>query len=178
MTTDNRIFDEIEGLYKIIKLKPFRHTPGVSFDILPGTALPRIDSMDRVIHESGAVSPGPTDGVERPWYMHPHQADNLIILHGTRHVDIFSARHKKMESFEVSANLIRKNGTVLFEGPAMLVWPHLVFHRIRSSETGSASLNFAVHYDGFDIRTNFNIYDLDLDTGAFKVLREGHLDQT
>lgn len=121
MNTDNQIFDEIEGLYKIIKLTPFRHTPGVSFDILPGAALPHIDSMDRVIHKGGAISPGPVGGVERPWYMHPHQDDNLIVLHGTRYVDIFSNQHKKMESFEVSANLIKKNGKVLFEGPAMLV---------------------------------------------------------
>jgi len=28
------------------------------------------------------------------------------------------------------------------------------------------------------MRTNFNIYDLDTTTGKFKVIREGHLDQS
>jgi hypothetical protein len=59
----------------------------------------------------------------------------------------------------------------------MLVWSQGVFHRIQSGEKGSASLNFAVRGKEFDIKTNFNIYDLDTNTGEYKVLREGHLDQ-
>jgi hypothetical protein len=42
---------------------------------------------------------------------------------------------------------------------------------------GSAAINFAVHYKGMDIRTNFNIYGLDFNTGRFKVLWEGFKDQ-
>jgi hypothetical protein len=38
-------------------------------------------------------------------------------------------------------------------------------------------VNFAVHYEGFDIRTNFDIFDLNTETGEFKVIRAGHLDQ-
>ncbi len=60
----------------------------------------------------------------------------------------------------------------------MLVWPCGVFHRIVSCpEQGSGSVNFAVRYEGFNIRTNFNIYDLDTESGKYKVIREGHLDQ-
>jgi hypothetical protein len=60
----------------------------------------------------------------------------------------------------------------------MLVWPCGVFHRIVSCpEQGSSSVNFAVHTYGFDIRTNFNIYDLDTESGQFKVIRAGYLDQ-
>jgi hypothetical protein len=60
----------------------------------------------------------------------------------------------------------------------MLGWPRRVFHRIVSNEqTGSASINFAVHYEGFDIRTNFNIYDLYVETGSARIIRHGYLDQ-
>jgi hypothetical protein len=60
----------------------------------------------------------------------------------------------------------------------MLVWPRGVFHRIRSDEkSGSASLNFAVRYEGFDIRTNFNIYDLNPADGEYWMIRAGYLDQ-
>ena len=59
----------------------------------------------------------------------------------------------------------------------MLVWPCNVFHRIRTDSQGSASMNLAVHHEGFDIRTNFNVYDLDTTTGEYRVIREGHLDQ-
>ena len=54
----------------------------------------------------------------------------------------------------------------------------VVFHRVISdAKLGSASLNLAVHYEGYDIRTNFSIYDLDIETGEYRVIREGHLDQ-
>jgi hypothetical protein len=52
------------------------------------------------------------------------------------------------------------------------------FHRIRSDEeSGSASINFAVRYEGFDVRTNFNVYDLDPVGGKYRMIRAGYLDQ-
>ena len=172
------VFKEVEGLYGIIPLNIFRRTPGVSFDNVPLDALPRIDAIDCVTHIGRAVSPGPVGDVRRPWYMHPHQYDNLVVLHGTRYVDIYSKSYGRVESFIVKPDkILAEDETVIFDGPAMLVWPPLVFHRIRSLEEGSAAFNLAVHFEGFDIRTNFNIYSLDTETGHFSLLREGYLDQ-
>jgi hypothetical protein len=109
--------------------------------------------------------------------MHPHPDNNLVVLHGVRLVDIYIKKHSRIESFEVTADRIVKNGKVVYDGPAMLVWPRGVFHRIESLETGSSAINFAVHYDEIDMRTNFNIYDLDPETGEFKMIREGFKDQ-
>ena len=177
MKTEYDIIEEVPDLYRIIPLVAFRRTKNVYFDFVPIKALPRINSIDRVIHEGGAISPGTIDDLERPWYMHPHQDDNLIVLHGTRHVDIYTRKHGRVENFVVTPNRIMKDGKILYDGPAMLVWPRAVLHRIRSGEEGSASLNFAVHYEGFDIKTNFNVYDLDTGTGKFRVIREGFRDQ-
>jgi len=168
---------EVPGFYKVIRLKQFRKTEGVSFDILPLDALPRIDGVDRVIHKYNAISPGSIDGIERPWYMHPGQDDYLMVLYGTRCVDIYNPDYGRVESFVVSADSVKKGDEILFEGPVMLVWPKGVFHRIRSAEDGSASLNFAIRYDNFDVKTNFSIYDLNTETGEYKTIREGHLDQ-
>ena len=168
---------EVKGLYKIVDLKRFRETKGVRFDIMPGEFLKKVVGVDRVIHESNAVSPGSINGVERPWYMHPHQGDNLLVLHGTRHVDLYSVEHGKVESFVVTNNEIYKNGELLVKGPAMLVWPPYVFHRVESKEDGSASLNFAYREDDFDIDTNFSIYDVDTTTGEYSVIRLGKEDQ-
>ncbi|MBU0928471.1 MAG: hypothetical protein KKA67_12035 [Spirochaetes bacterium] len=172
------VIDEIDGFYRIIELKPFRRTQGVSFDILPMEFLPRVDGIDRVLHTRFAISPGGVGDVERPWYMHPYQEDNLLVLHGSRSVDIFTMKHKRMESFIVEPERIIHNGEVVFDGPAMLVWPCGVFHRITTGEEGSASLNFAVRLEGFDIRTNFNVYDLDMARSKTTLLRAGHLDQS
>lgn len=171
------VFRESNGLYKIIPLKVLRRTPGVFFDLVPKDALPRIDGIDRVLHEGGALSPGSVGDVPRPWYMHPAQDDNLIVLHGARYVDIYTPAHGHVESFMVTPHLVKHGDEIVFDAPAMLVWPCGVFHRIRSADTGSASLNFAVRYEGFDLRTNFDVYDLNPATGEYRVIREGYLDQ-
>jgi len=172
------IFAEVPGLYKIIPLKLFRKTPGVSFDVLPKEIVPKVDAVDRVIHSKGALSPGPVGGVALPWYMHPLQDDNLMVLQGIRQVEIYTPTHGKIETFVVTYDAIQQNGVTIYDGAALLVWPRGVFHRIKSGEDGSASVNLATHYEGIDMRTNFNIYDLDTETGKFRVIREGHLDQS
>ena len=132
MEKDKNIVEEVPNFYRIIALTPFRKTKGVHFDIFPMQFLPRVDGVDRVIHESDAMSPGSVAGVERPWYLHQSQEDNLIVLHGSRTVDIFTLEHRRVENFVVEPNRVLKNGEVVFEGAAMLVWPCNVFHRIRS----------------------------------------------
>jgi len=179
MASDSyEIFREVPGLYRVIPLTPFRRTAGVSFDFVPMAAIPGISAIDRVVHQGGAVSPGPVGGVAQPWYMHPCQDDNLLVLHGVRHVDLYSEKHGRMESFRVYPDRLEDgDGKMICATPCMLVWPTRVFHRIVSGENGSASLNFAVHHEGFDIRTNFNIYDLDQEACRYELLREGYRDQ-
>ena len=174
----NSIIAEIQGLYKVLALQPFRKTEGVSFDILPRNLVPKVDAVDRVIHKNRAVSPGPVGDISEPWYMHPHQDDNLILLQGVRHVEIYTKAHGRIEAFVITPTRIEQNNKILYDGPGLLVWPRGVFHRIKSGEEGSASINLATHYAGIDMKTNFNIYDLDIETGKFRVIREGQLDQS
>ncbi len=177
MGREYEILAQVQGLYRIVLMKEFRRTPGVFFDLVPRAAIGEIGAIDRVIHESGAVSPGPVGEVDRPWYMHPFQEDNLVVLQGVRHVELYNSAHGKIEDFVVSPNEISHGGEVIYQGPALLSWPTGVFHRIVSGPDGSASINLAVHYPGIDPRTNFNIYRVDTDTGAFSVIREGFRDQ-
>ena len=178
MTQPTHVIQQVPNLYRIIPLEVLRKTPGVSFDLVPTEALPHIDGIDRVLHDGGAVSPGAVGEVERPWYLHPSQDDNLVVLHGTRFVDIYTQAHGRVESFTVTSHQIVHNGKTICDGPAMLVWPRGVFHRIRSDEeAGSASINFAVRYEGFDIRANFNVFDLDPASGEYRMIRAGYLDQ-
>jgi hypothetical protein len=168
---------EVKGLYKIIDLKRFRETEGVRFDIFPEEILKDVAGVDRVIHLGNAVSPGSVGDVKRPWYMHPDQGDNLVVLHGERHVDLYSVEHGKVESFVVTSDKIYKNGELIVDSPAMLVWPPHVFHRVESKESGSASLNFAYRGDKFNVDDNFSIYELNENTGEYKVIRDGFKDQ-
>ncbi len=167
---------EVKGLFKIVALKKFRVTEGVAFDIIPDELLNNLSGIDRVMHGPNSVSPGEIADVERPWYMHTHQMDNLIVLAGERHVDLYSVEHGKVESFVVTPDRIYHNNKLITDEPAMLVWPDGVFHRVQSPE-GSASLNLATRVGGYSNNTNFSIYNLNTDTGHYSVIREGHLDQ-
>ncbi len=172
------VVEEVEGFYKIVKLMPLRKTEGVLFDAIPISVFGKIDAIDRVVHDSGAISPGRVGDVKRPWYMHPCQGDHLMVLRGKRVVELYSQKYGEILKFEITPDYVKKSGEVIFEGQAIVCWARNVFHRVESSQKdGSYSFNFAVHFDGFDIATNFNIYDLNTETGEFREIRRGELDQ-
>lgn len=174
---NNNYIKDVPGLFNVVHLKRFRETKGVKFDIFPTEFLGSVEGVDRVIHKSNAISPGTIGDVERPWYMHTNQGDNLVVLHGERHVDLYTPSHGKIESFVVTSDKIYQNGKLVCETPAILAWPPGVFHRVESKESGSASLNFACRDEGFDVKDNFSIYDVDIESGKFKVIRDGFKDQ-
>jgi len=177
VTQKDRIVRAVPGFYTVQSLGVLRRTPGVSFDFVPMELLSRVDAIDRVIHKQGAVSPGPVGDILRPWYVHAHQTDNLLVLHGKRTVEIYHPDHGVCR-FDITADSLHLDGALLLDGPTLLTWRPGVFHRIHSDDLlGSASLNIATRTDGFNLRTNFSIYQLNTDTGDFDVIREGHLDQ-
>ncbi len=172
-----KVIAEVENMFRVIPLRVFRKTEGVVFDLVNMDYLPEVDGIDRVIHAENALSPGTIGDVERPWYMHPHQEDNLLVLYGTRHVDLYTPEHGKIESFEINPHSIIRNGRLIYDGGVILSTSVNVFHRIQTGEEGSASINFAVRYPKFDMKTNFNIYKLDTNTDNYEVIRKGFKDQ-
>lgn len=168
-------------MYRIIPLRMMRRTAGVKFDELVPSDIPSIQGIDRVIHGPRGISPAPvediTPPVKRPWYMHTAQDDNLLVLQGTRYVDIFDGLKLIKASFVITPDQIFKNNKLYYDGPAMLVWPAGIFHRIISGDEGSISVNFATRTQNFDIRDNFNVYKLCTTTGEYTPLRNGFEDQ-
>ena len=172
-----KIIEEVKYFYKIVQFDTFRKTPDVHFDLIPLDFFENIGSLDRVIHRNNAISPGSVGDIKRPWYMHNFQDDNLVVFSGTRFVEIYTPETGRIESFTVSSDKVFKGDVLVAEGSVLLIWPRKVFHRIVSGNEGSSSLNIAVHYDGFDIRTNFDVFDLNTKTGDYKVIRKGYEDQ-
>ena len=168
-------------LYRIIPLRMLRQTPGVHFDEMVPSDIPKIDGIDRVIHAANSISPGPIQKndvtIKRPWYMHPGQDDNLLVLQGTRYIDIFDPKTKTKASFIVSPDKVYKDDKLYYDGPAMVVWPAGIFHRIISGIEGSISVNFATRTEKFDLKDNFNIYNLCTSTGDYHLLKDGSDDQ-
>ncbi len=168
-------------LYRIFPMRILRRTTGVKFDEMVPSDIPKIHGIDRVIHGPNSISPGPIEDstvpVKRPWYMHSGQDDNLMVLQGTRYVDIFNPNTKEKASFIITPEKVYKNDKLYYDGPAMVVWPAGIFHRIISGDEGSISINFATRTNKFDINDNFNIYDLNPYTGEHRVIKQGDEDQ-
>lgn len=168
-------------MYRLIPLRTLRNTARVKFHEIVPSDIPKIHGVDRVIHEPYATSPGPVDDcpnpVQRPWYMHSGQDDNLLVLQGERFVDIFCPVQKLLASFIVTPDKIYKNNKLYHDAPAMIVWPSGIFHRIVSGKDGSISVNFSTRTKDFDFSNNFNVYDLDVTTGNHRLIRDGADDQ-
>ncbi len=167
----------MSNLYRIIPLRVLRRTSGVKFDEMVPSDIPKIHGIDRVIHGPNSISPGPIDNIKRPWYMHKGQDDNLMVLQGERYVDIYEPKSNQSASFIITPDKVYKNDKLYFDGPAMVVWPAGVFHRIISGDQGSISVNFATRTKDFDIKDNFNIYGLNKYNGEYVLLRDGSEDQ-
>ena len=168
-------------MYRLIPLRMLRRTRGVKFDEMVPSDIPRIDGIDKVVHGPNSISPGPvedsTPPCKRPWYMHPGQDDNLMVLQGTRYIDIFCPKRMEKASFIITPDQVYKNEKLYYDGPAMIVWPAGIFHRIISGEEGSISLNFSTRTNKFNLDDNFNIYNLNVYTGEHVVIKEGSEDQ-
>lgn len=168
-------------MYRLIPFRVLRRTSGVKFDEMVPSDIPEIHGIDRVIHAANSISPGPIDdvtpAVTRPWYMHTHQDDNLMVLQGTRYVDIWCPKERKGASFVITPEKIYKNDKLYYDGPAMVVWPAGIFHRIVSGAEGSISVNFATRNIGFDLKDNFNIYNLCRNSNSYTLLKDGSEDQ-
>lgn len=165
-------------MYRLVPLRMLRRTPGVHFDEMVPSDIPKIDGIDKVIHGPNSISPGPVEGVSaRPWYMHPGQDDNLMVLQGTRYIDIYCPTRMEHASFIVTPNKIYKNDKLYYDGPAMVVWPAGIFHRIISGDEGSISINFASRTGDFSLDNNFSVYSLDLKTNEYSVIKDGTEDQ-
>ena len=168
-------------MYRLVPLRTLRNTAKVKFHEMVPSDIPKVHGVDRVLHEPYATSPGPVDDcpnpVRRPWYMHPSQDDNLLVLQGERFVDVYCPTLKELASFIVPPDKVYKNNKLYHDAPAMIVWPAGIFHRIVSGSEGSISVNFSTRVKGFDIKNNFNVYDLDVETGNFRTIRDGVDDQ-
>jgi len=168
-------------MYRLIPLRMLRKNPGVRFDEIAPSNIPKIDGIDKVIHASNSISPGPVEDAvppcKRPWYMHPGQDDNLMVLQGTRYIDIYCPKRKKKSSFIVTPDKVYKNDKLYYDGSVMVVWPAGIFHRIISGEEGSISINFSTRTNKFKLDDNFNIYNLNTYSGTYTLIKDGIEDQ-
>lgn len=171
---NDKIIKKVEGLYHVIPLQKLRHTENVDFEVM--SFFEEFNWIDIVTHQPWARSPWKVNEKWNHWYMHPSQEDNMITLSWNRFVELYTKAHWKIETFEISHERIKLNWEIVLEWPWILGWPTWVFHRNYSPE-GSVSINFAVRWSHFNLDTEFNIYDLNINTWEVHIARIWKLDQ-
>ena len=154
MTRQTLVFHEVPNLYRIIPLHVLRKTPGVSFDLVPTDVLPRMTASTASCMTATPFRPGRLATSIAPGICTLAKTTIFVILHGVRFIEIYIREHSRIESFEATPHQIRQDGQIVYDGPAMLVWPRRMLHRIRSdANVGSSSVKKTVAYEDFDVRT-------------------------
>ena len=133
-------------MFEMIPYEKFRDTPSVRFfDI----TVPGSNARDMVVHAGPAISP-PNDPVSGAWqfYLHPHQEDNLLAMHGGRTFYLVNL------GWNYPFHIVR-----LESGGDILRIPPGTFHRSVSDPDGSLVLNQAVREEGASIMREFRVYN-------------------
>ncbi len=133
-------------MFELIPYEKFRDTPAVRFyDI----TVPTSNARDLVVHSGPAVSP-PDDPASGAWqfYLHPHQEDNLLALHGGRTFYLVNL------GWNYPFHIVR-----LETGGDILRIPPGTFHRSVSDPDGSVVLNQAVREEGASVVREFRVYN-------------------
>jgi len=133
-------------MFELIPYEKFRDTPAVRFfDITVAAS----NARDLVIHAGPAVSP-PDEEKTGAWqfYLHPHQEDNLLALHGGRTFYLVNF------GWNYPYHIVR-----LETGGDILRIPPGTFHRSVSDPDGSVVLNQAVRDVGASVVREFRVYN-------------------
>jgi hypothetical protein len=132
-------------MFDLISYRKFRDTPQVQFfDITINTS----NARDLVVHDGPAISPNnDADGFWQ-FYLHPHQEDNLMTLHGGRTFYLVNF------AWEHPYHMVR-----LEAGKEILRIPPGTFHRSISDPNGSIVLNQAVRDTTTTIEHEFRVYN-------------------
>jgi hypothetical protein len=133
-------------MFELIPYEKFRDTPAVRFfDITVAAS----NARDLVIHSGPAVSP-PDEENTGAWqfYLHPHQEDNLLALHGGRTFYLVNL------GWNYPYHIVR-----LETGGDILRIPPGTFHRSVSDPDGSVVLNQAVRDPGASVVREFRVYN-------------------
>ena len=78
---------------------------------------------------------------EEAWYQNRFEKNNLMVLNGSRNVDLYCPRTDKKENLIINEDNIYRNGKLYYGCPAIISWSGDLFHKTESSENGSFSLN-------------------------------------
>ena len=133
-------------MFELVPYEKFRDTPSVRFfDIKVAES----NARDLVVHSGPAVSP-PDEPSTGAWqfYLHPHQQDNLLALHGGRTFYLVNF------GWNYPYHIVR-----LETGGDILRIPPGTFHRSVSDPDGSVVLNQAVREPGASVVREFRVYN-------------------
>jgi hypothetical protein len=77
----------------------------------------------------------------RPWAIHRDKINHMVILHGSRDVEIYCPQSLKREFLTLTLSNVYKHGTMIHNQPCLLqIYPNM-YYRLLSGPYGCTSVN-------------------------------------
>lgn len=136
-------------MFKLIPLgQLFRNSSHRVDNVMIHDAL-KISGIYREIHGANSVSPIGTEhhfkilnSPAASWYANIYEKNNLLVLNGSRDLDLWCMKKDKMINFKLTEDKIYRNGKLYYGSPALISWGGDIFHKTKSGSEGSISINF------------------------------------
>lgn len=140
-------------MFTLIPLKNVQRAPSFRIDNLIVQNGMNITGIFREIHGPQSKSSIGSENItkkmfktlynknEEVWYQNRFEKNNLMVLNGSRNVDLYCPRSYKKENLIINEDNIYRNGKLYYGSPAIISWSGDLFHKTESSENGSFSLN-------------------------------------
>jgi hypothetical protein len=159
-------------MYKIIPLTMIKKSPRMRIDILNLSDLSSINYLERIIFKPNVNNPLSKENIKRPWLLNIHKENNFMILKGSKYIDLYDPKLKIKHQFILTNDKLYKNNILYCEYPCILSIYQNIFYRYMSGLDGFEGINLAKCESN---TINNNIYDINTNTGHFKLLNTFNL---
>ena len=106
----------------------------------------QISGIYREIHGANVSSHIGTDSylkkLDDNWYSNCYERNNLLVLNGSRTVNLFCKYTNQEMTFTITPDNIYKNNKLYYGSPGIISWYGDIYHKTKSGNEGSISINF------------------------------------
>tara|TARA_Y100000389_G_scaffold194699_1_gene225065 strand:- start:2827 stop:3345 length:519 start_codon:yes stop_codon:yes gene_type:complete len=143
-------------MFRLLQLGSLKRLTNYKVDNVIHQDIAKITGIYRETHGSNVMSPIGTEYVfkefhmnctdndegSKCWYANDFERNNLMVLSGSRTIELYCYVRKTREILTINEDNIYRNGKLYYGSPAMISWDGSIYHRTISGFKGCVSINF------------------------------------
>lgn len=139
-------------MFRLIPLRSVTRNSNIKVDTLT-KHIPNNSGIHREILSPNTISPVGSENITKDfndtfilgksvrWYANDYEKNNLLVLSGSRELELYCDVKKKKETLVINEDNIYRNGKLYYGSPAMISWYGCIYHRTTSGKDGCLSIN-------------------------------------